>query len=99
MLLPNQRKTIEEAVARGEALNVEMSSALLAAFQEAEKSWCSLSTSLQEERRKLTNLQYRHDDVERLKKQIGNRSGSACGDADPRSPRKAFTSKLSAPKA
>lgn len=61
MLLPNQRKTIDESVARGEALTGDMSSALHAALMDVESRCLRLSVTLQVERADLNKLQWERD--------------------------------------
>lgn len=77
MLLPNQRKTIDECVARGEALTGDMSSALHAALMDVESRCHRLSVTLQVERADLNKLQWERDQAklqlqaaEQLKEQI-----------------------------
>jgi|ERR1044071_97065 hypothetical protein len=70
MLLPNQRKAIEDAVSPGEALNVEMSSALLAAFQEADTGHTNTRSQLSIANHEKTNLRWERDESVRLKREM-----------------------------
>lgn len=70
MLLPNQRKAIQDTVNRGEMLSADMGSALLAAFQEAELAQINVSQQLDVTNHEKSRLEWSRDETIRLKQQL-----------------------------
>lgn len=67
MLLPGQRKAIEEAVSRGESLPPDMASALLAAFQAEETAYTNVLAQYQKESVKTRDLLQQQTETQKLK--------------------------------
>jgi DNA-binding helix-hairpin-helix protein with protein kinase domain len=74
-LLDNQRKAIQDTVNRGDVLPSALSSALLAALEEAETSWQRISVALQVERASVAKLELERDEILQIKRSVLNLKG------------------------
>jgi hypothetical protein len=70
MLSINQRQAIEDAVNRGEPLTLDMSCALLAAFQEQESARINVTQQLAQANSEKSQLQWSRDETLRLHREL-----------------------------
>jgi hypothetical protein len=70
MLSTNQRQAIQDAVNRGDSLTVEMCSALLAAFEEAQSAHFNVTQQLAQANSEKSQLQWGRDETVRLRREF-----------------------------